>query len=46
MDLNNLDVGVSTDASYFVLHPNYNATTLDNDIGLVKIKVPLKFDGT
>ncbi|CAH1365742.1 brachyurin-like [Tenebrio molitor] len=44
VDLNNLDVGVSTDASYFVLHPNYNATTLDNDIGLVKIKVPLKFD--
>jgi secreted trypsin-like serine protease len=44
VDLNNLDVGVSTDVSYFVLHPNYNATTLDNDIGLVKIKVPLKFD--
>jgi secreted trypsin-like serine protease len=37
-------IGVMSKISDFVLHPGYNADTLENDIGLIKLKEPLKFD--
>lgn len=30
----------------FVLHPNYNASSLENDIGLIKLRVPVTFNST
>ncbi|KAJ3638663.1 hypothetical protein MTP99_002010 [Tenebrio molitor] len=38
------DVGVTSDKGDFVLHEGFNAETLDNDIGLVKLKVPLELN--
>ncbi|RZC40182.1 Trypsin domain containing protein, partial [Asbolus verrucosus] len=34
-------VKVSTD--FYVLHPNYNSETLDNDIGLIRLRLPVTF---
>jgi secreted trypsin-like serine protease len=30
-------------SSEYVLHPNYNAATLDNDIGLIKLRMKVEF---
>lgn len=32
-------------SSEYVLHPNYNAATLDNDIGLIKLRMKVEFTG-
>lgn len=33
-------------ASEYILHPSYDPQTLDNDIGLIKLRMPVTFTGT
>lgn len=32
-------------ADVYVIHPDYNALTLDNDVGLIWLRLPLTFSG-
>lgn len=29
----------------FLLHPSYNSTTLYNDLGLIRLRIPVQFSG-
>lgn len=32
-------------ADIYVIHPDYNALTLDNDVGLIWLRLPVTFSG-
>ena len=32
--------------SEYVIHPEFNPTTLENDVGLIKLRIPVEFTST
>ena len=40
-DPNRLELATSS----YVLHPDFNPNTLENDIGLIQLRIPIEFTG-